>query len=133
MNTCKILIIDDDTDDIEILSDAFKSSGVDSVHYVYSAMQAFMYLEGFKNKEDLPKLIVTDIYLPGGITGAEFLVDLKTMDSYKHIHVIVLSSVKTDKEVEKYRLLGAVDYLVKPSTYQEYVKIAADITSKLNV
>ena len=44
MIPCKILIIDDDKDDVEILADAFENSGVDSVHYLYTAMQVFMYL-----------------------------------------------------------------------------------------
>jgi CheY-like chemotaxis protein len=72
----KILIIDDDEDDVTLLSDAFHSCGVDNVHYVYTAMQAFMYLEEQKTNDCLPKLIVTDLYLPG-MTGAEFLKDLK--------------------------------------------------------
>jgi CheY-like chemotaxis protein len=128
MADCKILIIDDDEDDVEILSDAFAQCGVDSVHYVYSAMKAFMYLQEIE-PYCLPKLIVTDLYLPG-ITGAEFVKDLKGMDKYKHIPVIILSSVKSDKEIERYREMGADDYLSKPATYGEYVKVAADIKRK---
>lgn len=100
MNNSKVLIVDDDQDDIEILADAFTQSGVESVHYVHSAMQAFMYLQSIEEKNNLPRLIVTDLYLPG-ITGAEFLKDLKGMEKYKHIHVIVLSAVKTEKEIER--------------------------------
>ena len=70
MANCKILIIDDDEDDVEILADAFTQCGVDGVHYVYTAMEAFAYLEEVEH-ECLPKLIVTDLYLPG-ITGAKF-------------------------------------------------------------
>ena len=121
----KILIIDDDTDDVEILTDAFSQSGVESVHYVHSAMEAFIYLEELKPGE-LPKLIVTDLYLPG-ITGAEFLQDLKTMQRYKHIHVIVLSTIKTETEIERYKKLGAIDYFQKPSSYEEYLQVAKDI------
>lgn len=123
MIPCKILIIDDDTDDVEILAEAFTQSGVDGVHYVHSAMQAFVYLEGLKAPEDLPKLIVTDHYLPG-ITGPEFVRDLKEMDRYKHIPVVVLSTIKTDAQIEKYREMGADDYLKKPVTYDEYLKVA---------
>ncbi|HVG42289.1 MAG TPA: response regulator [Chitinophagaceae bacterium] len=130
--SAKILIIDDDTDDVDILSEAFKSSGVESVHYVHTAMQAFIYLEGIKSKEDLPKLIVTDQYLPG-MTGVEFMTDLKKMIDYKDIPVIVLSTIKSVKEIEKYRQLGMVDYLVKPSTYAEYVQVADFIKSKVSV
>ncbi len=132
MEACKILIIDDDIDDIEILSDAFQNSGVESVHYVHTAMQAFMYLQQVKNKEELPKLIVADSHLPG-ITGAEFIADLKNMEPYKHIHVIILSTTKSDKEIEKYRLLGAIDYLIKPTSHDEYLTVAADIKRKADL
>lgn len=128
MTPCKILIIDDDEDDLQILAEAFTESGVESVHYVYSAMKAFMYLEGMEH-DCLPKLIVTDLHLPG-ITGAEFLKDLKGMKKYKHIHVVVLASVKSDKEIQMARELGAIDYLVKPNSYDEYVKVALDIKKK---
>ena len=132
MSKSKILIIDDDTDDVEILADAFTQSGVESVYYVHSAMQAFMYLEGIKKEEDLPKLIVTDLYLPG-ITGPEFLADLKKMDKYKHIHIIVLSGTKSEKEIENLKELGSIDYLVKPHSYDEYVQVAKEITSRLKI
>ena len=130
MDGCSILIIDDDQDDIEILSQAFTSCGVETVHYVNSAMQAFIYLEKQTSKECLPKLIVTDLYLPG-ISGAEFLRDLKNMDAYKHIPVLVLSTIKNEQEIEKYRVLGEVDYLIKPSSYDEYKNIANYIKSKV--
>ena len=132
MATYKILIVDEYTDDIEILANAFRSNGVEGIQYVHTAMQAFTYLREAKNKEELPKLIITDLYLPG-ITGVEFLAGLKIMEPYKHIQIFILSSSKQDKEIEKYRQMGAVDYLVKPTTYNEYVKVAADIKSKIDL
>lgn len=129
MKPCKILIIDDDTDDVEILADVFKTTGVESVHYVHTALQAFVYLEEVKNKAELPKLIITDMHLRG-ITGDEFLEDLKGMEPYKHIHVIVLSSHKSPQEIKKARKLGVLDYLVKPYTYAEYLKVAETIKEK---
>ena len=125
MTPCKILIIDDDADDVGLLSEAFSQCGVDSVHYVFSAIKAFMYLEEVAH-DCLPKLIVTDLYLPG-MSGAEFLADLKKMEKYQHIHVVVLSTTKTAKEIEKYQQMGALDYLAKPSTFEEYVQVAAEI------
>ena len=128
VDPCRILIIDDDEDDVAILSEAFLQCGVDSVHYVFSGMQAFIYLEGVEHS-CLPKLIVTDHFLPG-MTGMEFVKDLKGMEKYKQIHVIVLSSDKTPKEIEGYKQMGADDYLLKPSSYDEYVKVAADMKRK---
>jgi DNA-binding response OmpR family regulator len=46
------------------------------------------------------------------------------MDRYKHIPVVVLSTIKTEAQIEKYREMGAADYLIKPSTYDEYLKVA---------
>jgi len=129
MQGSKILIIDDDNDDVEILSDAFSKSGVESIHYVHSAMEAFIYLEQLK-AEEMPKLIVTDMYLPG-ITGAEFLADLKAMQPYKDIHVIVLSTIKSNVEIERYKQMGAVDYVQKPSSYEEYLQVAQSIKERV--
>ena len=128
----KVLIVDDDNDDVEILAEAFTQSGVESVHYVHTAMEAFIYLQGCEDREDLPRLIVTDHYLPG-ISGAEFLTDLKKMEKYQHIHVIVLSSFRTEKEKEKYRQMGADDYLLKPSSYEEYNQVAKKMLSKASL
>ena len=125
---CRILIIDDDEDDVATLSDAFTQCGVDSVHYVFSGMQAFIYLQGVEHS-CLPKLIITDHYLPG-MTGSAFLKDLKGMDKYKHIHVVVLSTVKSERELEKYREMGALDYFIKPTSYEDYVRVAADMKSR---
>jgi DNA-binding response OmpR family regulator len=44
--------------------------------------------------------------------------------------VIVLSTIKTDKEIAHYRELGAVDYFTKPISYDDYVKVAADMKSR---
>lgn len=123
MIPCQILIIDDDNDDVEILSEAFINSGVQCVHYVSTAMQAFNYLQEIEKEEDLPKLIVTDLYLPG-ISGAEFLADLKQMERYKFIPVIVLSTIKSEKESSRYKQIGAKEYLKKPTTYKEYLEVA---------
>jgi CheY-like chemotaxis protein len=132
MPPCKILIIDDDRDDVEVLADAFTQCGVSDVHYVYTAMQAFSYLESIPNKKDLPKLIVSDLHLPG-ITGQELLTDLKSMEFYKNIPVIVLSSVKSPSEIKKAQELGADDYLEKPYTYEEYKKVAARMAEKASL
>lgn len=130
MAHCKILIIDEDSDDVEILAEAFTQSGVEGVHYVHTAMEAFIYLQSIENTADLPRLIVTDYYLPG-ITGPEFLADLKGMAKYRHIHVIVLSGSRTPLEIEDLKKLGAIDYLEKPKSYDEYRQVAANIAARV--
>lgn len=128
MNACKILVIDDDEDDVEILANAFLQSGVNAMHHVKTAMEAFMYLEKAE-QAFLPKLIITDNFLPG-ISGKEFLADLKGMEKYQHIPVVVLSTSKTDEEMQEYHKIGILDYVMKPSSYDEYVRVAEAIKAK---
>jgi len=131
MSGCRVLIIDDDRDDGGFLTEALAQSGVNSIHHVYTVMQAFIYLEALEPTY-LPKLIITDHYLPG-IKGTEFLKDLKGMDKYKQIPVIVLSTITTSGEIEKYKGMGALDYVDKPSTYAEYFELAAEMKRKADL
>jgi CheY-like chemotaxis protein len=77
-------------------------------------------------------LIVTDYYLPG-ISGPEFLKDLKAMPKYRDIPVVILSTTKSEKEIENYKALGMLEYIQKPNTYEEYMKVAAILTSKIKL
>lgn len=52
---------------------------------------------------------------------------------YKHIMVIVLSTTKSEKEQERYRQMRAFDSLVNPIIYNDYVRVAADIKSRIGV
>jgi len=131
MDRCNVLIIIEDLRDIKILSEAFKGCGVDSVHYVHSALQAFMYLEGQK-KESLPKLIIADLNLPG-ISGAQFRKDLKEVVRYKHIPVVVLSTLKKEQDLIRFHLSGEADFVVKPTTPEEYITVANSIIKKASM
>ena len=46
------------------------------------------------------------------------------MERYRHIPVVVPSTIKTDAQIEKYRGMGAADYFIKPVTYKEYLDVA---------
>lgn len=124
-------MIDDDEDDVEILTDALMQSGVNEMHQVKTAMEAFIYLESVES-DCLPKLIIADHFLPG-ISGKEFFADLKKMDKYKHIPLVVLSTTKPESEMEDYRKLGILEYVIKPSSYEDYVQVAATLKNKINI
>lgn len=61
------------------------------------------------------------MYLPG-ITSAEFLIDLKAIQPYKDIQVIVLSTIKSDVEIERYKQMGAVEYVQKSALISTKLK-----------
>ena len=122
MFPCRLLIIDDDKDDVEILSDALHHSGLDNFHCVSSAEEAINFLGNCSSKDTLPRLIVTELYLPAE-NGLQFIKSLQQNDRYNKIPVIVLSSLRFDM-VRDFHKNFKEDYIEKPSSYQDYLKVA---------
>ncbi|WP_275095303.1 response regulator [Oryzomonas japonica] len=72
---------------------------------------------GFEALRLLPRehvdLIFTDINMPD-INGLELISYLRNNPNYEHIPVIILSTEGSQSDIEKGRLLGANEYVVKP-------------------
>jgi CheY-like chemotaxis protein len=129
MRTCEILIVDDDEDDIQMLTEAFVDVGLNNLDSVCTAMHASKYLENLVHPF-LPKLIITDLFLPA-ITGTQFLINLKGIKKFKHIHVVILSSLNgCANEIQNHIKLGALDCIAKPLTCEGYVYVAEKIKRK---
>ena len=132
MTHCKILIVDDDPDDREIISSVFLTTGITDFLLVSSARDAITYLQSVQNEERLPKLIITDLNMPG-INGNELLQSLKTMQRFQHIPVIVYSTSNIKDEINKSLMQGASEYITKPSAmsgYFEFSKRVKEFVSK---
>ncbi|OGU17326.1 MAG: two-component system response regulator [Geobacteraceae bacterium GWC2_53_11] len=72
---------------------------------------------GFEALRLLPRehvdLIMTDINMPD-INGLELISYLRNNPNYKTIPVFIISTEGSAKDVEKGKLLGADEYVVKP-------------------
>jgi len=72
---------------------------------------------GFEALRLLPRgqvdLILTDINMPD-INGLEFISYLRNNPNYAHIPVFIISTEGSAKDIEKGKLLGANEYLIKP-------------------
>ncbi|MSN25726.1 MAG: response regulator [Geobacter sp.] len=72
---------------------------------------------GFEALRLLPReqvdLILTDINMPD-INGLEFISYLRNNPNYSHIPVFIISTEGSAKDIEKGKLLGANEYLIKP-------------------
>lgn len=126
---CDILIIDDDVDDAEFLSEAFIHAGVTNLEFVSCAEEAFELLHKLRTTSQLPSLIITDFYM-SGLTGAQFASDLKAISAYQHVPVVMLSSPKSKSEINLYLQMGIDEYWVKPSSLDAYVKLAVELRDK---
>jgi len=111
---CKgnILVVDDEPDNLEVLSIILESEG-------YQVRQALNANIAFKTIElQVPELIILDIRMPE-IDGYEVCELLKSRLNTKDIPVIFLSGLSRDIDKNKGIKIGGVDFLTKPFMLEE--------------
>ena len=124
-----ILVVDDDREDQLILEQYFDDIGISNeVRYFDNGEVTINYLETLPDTEDLPGLIVLDLNMPV-LNGTQTLLYLKRNLRYKNIPVIIFSTSENDDEKRKCLSYGAIDYLVKPMTWDEGQSIAKRLAS----
>ncbi len=81
---------------------------------------------GFEALRLLPRervdLIFTDINMPD-INGLELISYLRNNPNYQNIPVVIISTEGSQSDVEKGKMLGANDYIVKPFDCSDLEKI----------
>ena len=111
----RFLVIDDDTDDRELFTEALAS--VDPVIVCDQATDGAEALKRLTTKAiDQPDIIFLDINMPV-MNGWQFLTRLKEDDVYKHIPVIVYSTSSTQKDKRIADDLGALCFITKPHAF----------------
>lgn len=107
-----ILVVEDDRDLLEALSDQLRTLGY-SVVGVRSAEAAVTWLE-----EARPDLVLTDVHL-GAVSGVELCSRLKT-DPRFQLTPVVLMTAATDRDARIAGLgAGADDFFIKPVDFLE--------------
>jgi CheY-like chemotaxis protein len=124
-----ILVVDDDQEDHLILLEYFKDCGKDKqVKFFRNGLEAINYLIDIPVDALLPKLIVLDLNMPI-LNGTQTLLEIKRNKRLKDIPVIIFSTSENENERRKCLSFGAEDYLVKPSTYSEGLKMIKKFTN----
>jgi CheY-like chemotaxis protein len=118
----KILLADDDLEDRFIMQDAFNAINLQDVPLlVEDGEKVLEHLANLHNNGGpLPSLVVLDLNMPR-LSGTQTLRELKNIPHYKDIPVIIFSSSLNVIEMHECRQLGALSYMVKPFTYEEYL------------
>jgi CheY-like chemotaxis protein len=117
--TCKILIGEDDFEDQLILEEYFQENGFkEPVAFERNGQKIIEYLKQIREEESLPNLIVLDLNMPI-LNGTQTLFELKQLDRFSDIPVIVYSTSNNEHEKRKCMNFGAVDYMVKPVTVEQ--------------
>lgn len=125
MQVYKIVILDDDLDEVLLLRDCFREKGIEFVKYFIDGEKCMHYLESCI-REELPNVIITDLNMPR-VSGYDFLKWIKARERYQHIPVVVYSTSNLERYISLCLEMGAKDYFVKPRLVAEYDLLAARI------
>lgn len=119
----RILIADDDNDDIQLTKDCFLENKLPiHVHDVNDGQFLLDHLKKMtvtSNSIDLPQLIILDLNMPRK-SGLEALEELKQDRSLRKIPVVVFSTSEASGDVERAYDLGASCFMSKPNSFEEW-------------
>lgn len=110
----KILIADDNRDNIELMTDIFASTP----HQIASAMDGYTTLRVVEQEH--PDLILLDVNMPG-LTGFEVCEILKSNPVTAGIHIIMVTALNDVDNRVRGLQVGADDYLPKPFSPRELI------------
>ncbi len=128
-----ILIVDDDIEDHQILLSYFEESGLppDCAYFVTNGKIAIETLNALAD-EKLPRLIVLDLNMPI-MNGQQTLIAIKADVRLKKIPVIIFSTSINSEERRKCLSFGALDYIMKPLSFEEGRKLTEKLLAYAGV
>ena len=111
----RFLLIDDDSDDRELFSEALSLIEPAIIcDQATDAEEGFAWLQTSKEE---PDLIFLDINLPV-MNGWQFLTRIKALSDKKHIPVIMYSTSSNLRDMKTAQDLGALCFITKPHAFK---------------
>jgi chemotaxis family two-component system response regulator Rcp1 len=124
-----ILVVEDNQGDAELIYEAFiRSSTPKDIHFAHDGDEALDYLHRRAKHHSAPRpdIILLDINMPRK-SGTQVLAEIKQDLGLQNIPVIMLTSSKSQRDVnESYRLLANA-YVVKPDSLSQLSELAKTI------
>ncbi len=127
-----ILVADDDPDDRQLTQEAFSESKLaNDLRFVEDGVEVFDYLNRIGKFADpatspWPSILLLDLNMPR-MDGREVLVELKKNARYAGIRVIVMTTSKSEADINKAYLLNAASYITKPVTFDSLVNVVTTL------
>ena len=126
MDEVDILLVEDNPDDAELTLRALrKSHATDKLLHLDDGAKAIDYLFSASCAR-MPRFILLDLKLPK-IDGLEVLRRVKGDQRTRSVPVVVLTSSKEERDVTASYGLGVNSYIVKPVSFDHYMRIVSDV------
>jgi CheY-like chemotaxis protein len=127
----RILIVDDNPADVELMRIGFDMSGVlVSIESAGDGIVAQHLLRQADAAQRLPHLVLLDYNMPR-MTGVDVLVALQREGLTARIPVVVLSTAGAPRDQDRCRQLGARAYFVKPHGADGLVELVGRLRTYL--
>lgn len=123
-----ILLVDDNPHDVVLIRLAFRKVGIiDTIQLVKDGNEAMRYIKGEGAYADrhhypVPTLILLDLKMPQA-NGFDVLQMIRQSPALNQVTIVVMSGSKDDGDIAKAYQLGASTYLVKPTRFEELVRM----------
>lgn len=130
VNPGKILLVEDNPDDVALTMRALKSHNItNEVIVAQDGAQALDYLfgtEGGPGVDELPAVILLDLKLPK-VNGMEVLQRIRSDERTRLLPVVILTSSDEERDVIDGYSLGANSYVRKPVDFVEFTQAAKQL------
>ncbi len=132
LNHRKILLVEDNPDDVELTMRAFKKNAIlNDIVVVRDGAEALDYFFGPKGcasrgHPNLPAVVLLDLKLPK-VDGIEVLRRIRAHEHTKLVPVVILTSSKDQKDVLNGYNLGCNSYVRKPVDFNQFIEAARQL------
>src|SRR4030042_1930423 len=120
-----ILLVEDSLDDVLITRRALEKGRICNPLYVVNDGESalrFVRREGEFRNSCTPALVLLDLNMPK-LDGFQVLKEMKGDQRLKSIPVVELTTSDRDKDVERAYLLGCNSFIVKPVSFESFLKV----------
>lgn len=127
----QVLLVEDNVADILLLEEAVADAGVElDLRTVHNGDDALAYLHRRPPFENAPRpaFILLDLNLPGK-NGFDVLADIKRNGELHRIPVLILSTSRTEVDINRCYDLGANCYISKSSDIDRFIEVMLGVTS----
>jgi two-component system response regulator len=128
-NPVRVIVIEDNADDQELLLRQLRKSGMDNhVKFIANGQEALNFLVNPSTPSLAKELIAVflDLKLPS-LNGLELLRQIRATEHLKNLPVIVMTSSNDPKDMEECRRLKVTSYVSKPVCFTTFSKSVADV------
>jgi two-component system response regulator len=130
VNPGKILLVEDNPDDVALTMRALKSHNItNEVIVAQDGAQAIDYLFGAKSgsgSDELPAVVLLDLKLPK-VNGMEVLQRIRSEKHTRLLPVVILTSSDEERDVIEGYSQGANSYVRKPVDFVEFTQAAKQL------